>query len=67
MSELALLLDIKEEKLSKSLVRGVYPSLRMHIQSFNPLTLRNTIQRLLICNNILDYENRNEINARILH
>ena len=63
MSELALLLDIKDEELSKALVRGVYPSLRMHIQSFNPLTLRDTIQRLLIGNNILAYENKDEINA----
>ena len=39
MSELALLVGIKEEELSKALIRGLPPKLRWHLVSFNPTSL----------------------------
>ena len=44
MSELALLVGIKEEELSKAFMRGLSLKLRWHVVSFNPSSLRDRIQ-----------------------
>ena len=46
MSDLALLVGIGEEELSKGLIRGLPAKLRWHVVSFNPTTLSETIQRI---------------------
>ena len=48
MSELALLVGIQEEELSKALIRGLPPKLRWHVLSINPTSLNDTIQRILL-------------------
>ena len=48
MSDLALLVGIGEEELSKALIRGLPAKLRWHVVSFNPTTLSETIQRILL-------------------
>ena len=48
MSELGLLVGIKEEELLKALIRGLPPKLRWHVVSFNPPSLSGTIQRILL-------------------
>ena len=45
MSELALLVGIKEEELSKALIRGLPPKLRWYVVCFNPTSLSETIQK----------------------
>ena len=44
MSKRSLLVDLKEEELSKALIRGLPPKL----VSFNPTALNETIQRILL-------------------
>ena len=48
ISELSLLVGIKEEQLLKALIRGLPPKLRWHVVSFNPTSLSDTIQRILL-------------------
>ena len=48
MSELSISVGIKEEELSKALIRGLPPKVRWHVVSFNPTTLSDTIQRILL-------------------
>ena len=48
MSKLAPLVGIKEEELSKALIRVLPPKLRWHVVSFNQTTLSETIQRILL-------------------
>ena len=63
MSELALLVGIKEEELSKALIRGLPPKLRWHVVSFNPTSLGETIQRILLGEATLSFtEEKTEIN-----
>ena len=63
MSELALLVGLKEEELSKALIRGLPPKLRWHVVSFNPTSLSDTIQRILLGEATLSFtEEKNEIN-----
>ena len=63
MSELALLVGIKEEELSKALIRGLPPKLRWHVVSFNPTSLSETIQRILLGEATLSFtEEKTEIN-----
>ena len=63
MSKLALLVGIKEEELTKALIRGLPPKLRWHVVSFNPTTLSETIQRILLGEATLSFtEGKNEIN-----
>ena len=63
MSELALLVGIKEKELSKALIRGLTPKLRWHVVSFNPTSLSETIQRILLGEATLSFtEEKTEIN-----
>ena len=63
MSELALLVGIQEEELSKALIRGLPPKLRWHVVSFNPTSLSETIQRILLGEATLSFtEEKTEIN-----
>ena len=61
MSEHALLVGIKE--LTKALIRRLPPKLRWHVVSFNPTSLSETIQRILLGEATLSFtEENNEIN-----
>ena len=63
MSELALLVGIKEEELSNAFIRGLPPKLRWHVVSFNPTSLSDTILIILLGETILSFtEEKNEIN-----
>ena len=48
MSNLALLVGIHDQELSKALIRGLPDKLRWHVMTFNPTTLGETIQRILL-------------------
>ena len=48
MSKLALLVGIKEEELSKALIRVLPLKLRWNVVSFNPTTLSESIQIILL-------------------
>ena len=63
MSDLALLVGIGEEELSKALIRGVPAKLRWHVVSFNPTTLSETIQRILLGEATLSFDDNEHINV----
>ena len=48
LSELAQLVGVKNDELSKALIRGLPSILKRHVVSFNPTTLAETIQRILL-------------------
>ena len=63
MSDLALLVGIGEEELSKALIRGLPAKLRWHVVSFNPTTLSETIQRILLGEATLSFDDNEHINV----
>ena len=63
MSDLALLVGIGEEELSKALIRGLPAKLRWHVVSFNPSTLSETIQRILLGEATLSFDDNEHINV----
>ena len=65
MSDLALLVGIGEDELSKALIRGLPAKLRWHVVSFNPATLIETIQRLLLGEAILLFGDNKHINCNM--
>ena len=62
MSNLALLVGIEDEELMKALIRGLPSKLRWHVISFNPTTLNETIQRILLGEATLASEYGDQIN-----
>ena len=62
MSTLAQLVGAKDDELSKALIRGLPTKLKWHVVSFNPLTLSDTIQRILIGEATIAAGDREEIN-----
>ena len=60
MSKLALLVGIKEEELSKALIRGLPPNLRWHVVTFNPTTQSETIQIILLGEATLSFAEENK-------
>ena len=56
MSDLAFLVGIGEEELSKA-------KLRWHVVSFNPTTLSETIQRILLGEATLSFDDNEHINV----
>ena len=63
MSDLALLVGIGEEELLKALIRGLPAKLRWHVVSFNPNTLSETIQRILLGEATLSLDDNEHINV----
>ena len=63
MPDLALLAGIGEEELSKALIRGLPAKLRWHVVSFNPTTLSETIQRILLGEATLSFDDNERINV----
>ena len=63
MSDLALLVGIGDEELSKALIRGLPARLRWHVVSFNPNSLSETIQRILLGEATLSFTDREEMNV----
>lgn len=63
MSDLALLVGASEDELSKALIRGLPNKLRWHVVSFNPTTLSETIQRILLGEATIAEESQEEVNA----
>ena len=61
MYNLALLTGIKDEELGKALIRGLPAQLRWHVISFNPTTLSDTIQRILLGEATLAFTKKEEI------
>ena len=63
MSDLALLVGIGQEELSKALIRGLPAKLRWHVVSFNPTTLSETIQRILLGEATISFDDNEHINV----
>ena len=63
MSDLALLVGIGEEELSKARIRGLPAKLRWHVVSFNPTTLSETIQRILLGEATSSFDDNEHINV----
>ena len=63
MSDLALIVGIGEEELSKVLIRGLPAKLRWDVVSFNPTTLSETIQRILLGEATLSFDDNEHINV----
>ena len=63
MTDLALLVGIGEEALSKALIQGLPAKLRWHVVSFNPTTLSETIQRILFGEATLLFDDNEHINV----
>ena len=54
---------IGEEELSNALIRGLPAKLRWHVVSFNPTTLSETIQRILLGEATLSFDDNEHINV----
>ena len=63
MFDLALLVSIGEEELSKALIRGLPAKLRWHVVSFNPTTLSEIIQRILLEKATLSFDDNEHIDV----
>ena len=61
MSDLALLVGIGEEELSKGLIRRLPAKLRWHVVSFNPTMLSETTQRILLGEATLSFDDNEHI------
>ena len=58
-----LLAGMGVEELSKALIRGLPAKLRWHVVSFNPITLSETIQRILLGEATLSFDDNEHINV----
>ena len=63
MSDLALFVGIEDTELSKALIRGLPTRLKWHVVSFNPTTLSETIQRILLGEATLSFDDNEHINV----
>ena len=63
MSDLALLVGIEDTELSKALIRGPPTRLKWHVVSLNPTTLSETIQRILLGEAALSFDNNEQFNV----
>ena len=63
MSDLALFVGIGEEELSKALIRVLSVNLRWHVVSFSPTMLNETIQRILLGEATLSFDDNEHINV----
>ena len=61
MCDLALLLCIEYTELSKALIRGLPARLKWPVVSFNPTTLSETIQRILLVETTLLFDDNEQI------
>ena len=52
-----------DAELSKALIRGPPTRLKWHVVSFNPTTLSETIQRILMGEAALSFDNNEQFNA----
>ena len=62
MSDLALV-GIEDTELSKALIRGLPTRLKWHVVSFNPTTLSETIQHILLGEATLSFGDNEHINV----
>ena len=62
MCDLALLVGIEDTEPSKTLIRGFLTRLKWHVASFNPTTLSETIQRILLGETTLSFGVNEQIN-----
>ena len=63
MCDLALLVGIEDTELSKTLIIGLPTRLKWHVVSFNPTTLSETIQRILLDEATLSFDDNEHINV----
>jgi len=63
MSNLAMLVGVEDDELMKALIRGLPSKLRWHVISFNPTTLNETIQRILLGEATLASDYGDQLNA----
>ena len=63
MSDFALLVGIGENERSKTLIRGLPTRLKWHVICFNPTTLSETIQRILLGEATLSFDDNEHINV----
>ena len=63
MSNLALMVGASDDELSKALIRGLPDKLKWHVVSFNPTTLGDTIQRILLGEATISFGGSEQMNA----
>ena len=63
MCDLALLVGIEDSEPSRTLIRGHPTRLKWHVVSFNPTTLSETIQRILLGEGTLSFVDNEHINV----
>ena len=63
MCDLALVVGIEDTELSKTRIRGFLTRLKWHVASFNPTTLSETIQRILLGESTLSFDDNEHINV----
>ena len=62
MCDLTLLVGIEDTEPSKTLIRGFLTRVKWHVVSFNPTTLSETIQRILLGETTLSFGVNEQIN-----
>ena len=62
MCDWVFLVGIEDTELSKALIRGFLTRLKWHVVSFNPTTLSETIQRILLGEATLSFGDNEQIN-----
>ena len=63
MSDLTHVVDIEDTELSKALIRGLLTRLKWNVVSFNPTTLSEIIQRILLGEATLSFGDNERINV----
>ena len=64
MTELSLLVGMEDNEFQKCLIRGLPEQLKWHVVGFNPKTVEETVQRILLGDATLQWSTKkNEINA----
>ena len=63
MFDLGLLVGIEDTELCKALIRGLPTRLKWYVVSFNPITLSETIQRILLGEAALSFDNNEHFKA----
>lgn len=63
VTDLALLVGMSDNELQKTLIRGLPHKLKWHVVSFNPMTIEETVQRILLGEATLQCDEKDEIHG----
>ena len=63
MTNLSLLAGMSSDELSKSLIRGLPDDLKWQVVSFNPKTIEDTVERILLAESSYRWKTKEHCNT----